>query len=110
MTTNPPPSTEQATATARPPRAKRPTSKKGGRGKTDTTKLKVSLIIGSVLATLVGGEMLARQDFFTEAAAEPVQTAPIVVQQTDGTEWVVSDAPIAQLVIPDPVTTSQSSG
>ena len=54
--------------------------------------------------------MLARQDFFTEAAAEPVQTAPIVVQQTDGTEWVVSDAPIAQLVIPDPVTTSQSSG
>ena len=120
MTTNdnPNPTVEQipvTPATSKPARSKRPPTKRtagkksNGRGKTDTTKLKVSLVIGSVLATLVGGEMLAKQELFAQAA-EPPQAAPIVVQQSDGTQWVVSDTPMVELIIPDPVTTSQSSG
>ena len=113
MNTNDTPTVDQplvAPAKAKPARSKRTASTKSkGRSKTDTTKLKVSLVIGSVLATLVGGEMLAKQEIFAQAA-EPPQAAPIVVQQADGTQWVVSDTPMVELVIPDPVTTSQSSG
>lgn len=81
--------------------------RKPGRGKTDTSKLKISLVVGSVLATLVGGEMLANQESVVQA--EPV-SAPVVIQQADGTDWVVSNGPIVELVIPDPVTRSRTSG
>ena len=81
--------------------------RKPNRRKTDTSKLQVSLVAGSILATLVGGEMLANQDNI--AQAEPMGS-PVIAQQADGTNWTVNNDPIVELVIPEPVTKSRSSG
>ena len=81
--------------------------RKPRRGQTDTSRLKVSLVVGSILATLVAGEMLAHQDAIV--AAEPIN-APIVVQQSNGLEGIIGNDPIVELVIPEPVTRSRSSG
>ncbi len=97
------------TKKARPARP-RPKGKGGGRGGLDTTMLKASIVAGSLAATIVGGQALSTAaSSALEADVIPVSN-PIVIQLADGTDWVISDAPMVELVIPDPVASSRSSG
>lgn len=68
-------------------------------------QLKTSIMLGSVLATLIGGSVLANHP------VEPPPPAPsaIVVPQGEGLAPLVIDEPIHQLQIPAPVARSRSS-
>jgi hypothetical protein len=64
--------------------------------------LKTFLIAGSMLATFVGGELLANQ-------SEIAEPTPIVVVQADSAETTRPDSPVPQLNIPKPIARSKSS-
>ena len=76
------------------------------RNKFDTSALKATLVVSGVLATLIGGEMLAGQEF-SPAAAPLIPTAiPVARLPADQAAWELSQTPITQLVIPDPVVST----
>ena len=77
------------------------------RGKTNDSLLKTSLVVGSIVATFFGGDLLAKQDVGVEA--ETVSTPTQAMQHSDTQHNYSSDQPIVKLVIPEPVTRSQSS-
>ena len=89
-------------------RSRRQAHKRNGRAKLDTSPLKLSLVLGGFFATLIGGEMLARHELRTDSVLVPSKLA--VVRQPDGSRWLVSEQPVLELVIPDPVAHSRSSG
>jgi len=84
-----------------------------------TGKLKLILAAGSLIATMIGADMLAARDQHPVAVA-PV-TAPVVQafpasgvvivipEQRDRPLLTISEAPIPHLAIPPPVAVSKSS-
>ena len=85
----------------------------------DATALKTTLVIGSLLATYVGADLLARQDLVTVAASanEAQQPEPETIYIPNGasdTPLQLELSPIPDVVtadqIPRPVTRSRSSG
>ena len=77
-----------------------------GRQTADTNILRAAIVIGSIFGTLVGGEALAISGIRQEAA---VSQPAIVVQQADGSQWLISKTDVAQLIVPAPLTESRSS-
>ena len=76
---------------------------------TDFGFLKSIIVLGSLLATLIGGDLLANQPTQTESNATKTNT--ITVQPTTmRTSIDLDNAPMVQLIIPEPVTNSRSSG
>lgn len=72
------------------------------RRQADHSLLKTVLVVGSVLATFVGGELLANQ-------APLPEPAPIVMVQIDSAETLQPDSAIPQLKVPKPIARSRSS-
>lgn len=79
------------------------------RGSLQTDTLKTAIVLGGVMATLIGSEMLATP---TAPPVETVLASPapqtVVIPQEDGS-FTLELAPIPDLVIPEPVARSQSS-
>ena len=72
-----------------------------------TGVLKVVLIAGGFLSTLLGGELLARLD---SPAVEPTPNQILVIpERREPLSLNVSNAPIPQVQIPRPITRSRSS-
>lgn len=85
----------------------------------ESTTLKTTLVIGSLLATYVGADLLAQQDLVTTAAdqSETLQPQPQTIQLSsgpDGSPLELELNPIPDVVsadqIPRPVARSRSSG
>ena len=73
----------------------------------DTSALKKTLIVSGVLATLMGGEMLANQESFVQADVPPIPTvAPIAQIPIDQMAWEIGQTPLTQLVVPDAVVSN----
>ncbi len=76
--------------------------------KLDTTPLQYALILGSMIATLLGAEIIAQQDV---SRLEP--TILLEVEYENGHRWLIveqNNALVAQLTIPNPIANSRSSG
>lgn len=85
----------------------------------ESTTLKTTLVIGSLLATYVGADLLAQQDLVIAAAdqSETLQPQPQTIQLSsgpDGSPLELELNPIPDVVsadqIPRPVARSRSSG
>ena len=79
----------------------------------DLTSLKMMIVAGSMLATIIGAEQIATASDFTDSQTEFVQAEPqvqtVTVQGTDGQVQTIELAPVPQLEIPEVVTRSRSS-
>lgn len=81
-----------------------------------TGSLKSLLVAGSATATFLGATMIAKGDAVAETAVPPPPPS-IIIQETiivdplvEGeTAVIIDNSPIPQVIIPEPVTTSQSS-
>ncbi len=80
------------------------TTKRG----TDFGFLKTIIVLGSLLATLIGGDLLAKQTNQTESSVQSNTT--VIQNRQERTPINLGDAPMVRLVIPEPVTNSRSSG
>lgn len=80
------------------------TTKRG----TDYGSLKTIIVLGSLLATLIGGDLLAKQANQTESSVQSNTT--VIQNRPERTPINLGDAPIVRLVIPEPVANSRSSG
>ena len=83
------------------------TTKKRG---TDFGFLKSIIVLGSLLATLIGGDLLAKQTTQTESNPTNTDTITVIQPTTKRTSIDLGNNPMVQLVIPEPVTNSRSSG
>lgn len=86
---------------------KKKTMTRSRRPKNSQVLLKTMLALGSVVATLLGTELLAALDNTPTSIANPV---PIVESmEPNYNPYLPSDQPLPKLTIPDPVTRSRSS-
>ena len=69
-------------------------------------KLKATLFVGSVFATLLGADLVATHDLTSNQPAPET----IVIQSEDPNRTIVIDnSPIPEIVVPDPIVRSRSS-
>ena len=84
-----------------------PKRPKNRRGKFDTSSLKRTLVVSGVLATLVGGEMIAGQELFESTPDVIVpELIPAAQVPIDHETWLATQKPLTQLVVPDAVTSN----
>ncbi len=77
---------------------------------TDFSFLKGILVLGSLLATLIGGDLLAKQNSQPATVGNiSTDNNSIVLQDSSISSATLGDAPMVRLIIPDPVTNSKSS-
>ena len=96
------------------PTAKRPPRKKR-KPSLSTGSLKSMLVAGSAAATFLGAMVIGQVDGMNETAVPPQSsitiTEPMVIDPVGGgkTAVIINNDPIPQVVIPEPITNSQSS-
>lgn len=69
--------------------------------------LKAMIAVGSLAATLIGADLMARRDTIPAASAAPA--AIVITDSQTGESFTLDTQPIPQLVIPQPVARSRSS-
>ncbi len=80
------------------------TTKRRKKRPLSSARLNNMVLLGTLLATGVGAQMLAMAD-----QVPAIPAAPIIIEQLDGTQLIIDIAPMSELVIPEPVTNTRSS-
>ena len=86
---------------------------KSARRGVDLTSLKIMIVVGSMLATIIGAEQIAGASDFNDSqlainqAEILIQTVP--AQTRSDRVQTIERAPVPQLIIPEVVTRSRSS-
>lgn len=108
---------EQSARPKRPTAKKRPSSGKSGkrRGAINTERLKTTLVVGGLLATYLGADLLASTESTQAAPESPQPVAQVIeIPSSSASEgFILQFDPIADVVsadqIPKTVTKSRSS-